>query len=84
MGCASAASLFCILSAARLTPIFQPSSLGFAPQSCDWFAFIEDDDAAGSILLCLSYSTTSVKKPNGSGEEKFRRWRLQRSPFVVR
>jgi hypothetical protein len=22
-------------------------ALGFAPQPCDWFAFIEDDDAAG-------------------------------------
>jgi hypothetical protein len=63
---------------------YKPSSLGFAPQPCDWFAFIEDDDAAGSSLLGFSRSTTSVKKPNGSGEEKIRRWRPQRSPFVVR
>ena len=29
---------------------------GFAPQSCDWFAFIEDDDAAGPLVrdYCLA------------------------------
>jgi len=25
-------------------------ALGFASQPCDWFAFIEDDDAAGPFL----------------------------------
>jgi hypothetical protein len=54
---------------------FETSSLGFAPQPCGWFAFIEDDDAAGSVLLDLSYPWTSLNKPNGFGKEKFCRWR---------
>jgi hypothetical protein len=29
-------------------------ALGFAPQPCDWFAFFEDDDAAGP---CFAITT---------------------------
>ena len=48
---------------------------GFASQSYGWFAFIEDDDAAGSVLLASLPTLTSVRNRMVQLEEKFRRWR---------
>ena len=49
-------------------------SPGFAPQPFDWFAFIEDDDAAGSFAELLSPKTSVRNQKLGQGEEKLS-WR---------